>query len=143
MSVFDHEMQFIGDYNLVTVGQPTSAYLGGLSKYYIRDDVNMVEIFGNKTEALSTFVNKKHTYHIVNMDGSMPHTICVYKSGGGVFSAAHLYAFDPNRGEFKVPEASINDFFPMLLAKYLSMDMKFSQLVAQQVTTGNGTVNLN
>ncbi|MBM3548549.1 MAG: hypothetical protein FJX54_16495 [Alphaproteobacteria bacterium] len=72
----------------------------------------------------------------------MPHTICVYKSGGGLFSAAHLYAFDPNRGEFKLAAEHIDSFFALLLAKYLSMDVKFSQLVAQQVKKGQGTIKI-
>ncbi len=141
-SVFDHEMEFIGGYGLVTEGKPTTAYLGGLSKYYIRDDVDMVDIFRSKVDGLATFVNKKHSYHIVNMDGEMPHTICVYKSGGGWGTPAHLYAFDPNRGEFKVPGDSIEDFFALLLAKYLEMGVKFSQLVAQQVKKGGKPVHL-
>ena len=69
-------------------------------------------------------VNRAHEYAVTvfNMhtdDGVRGHAICSYKSGGKMFGiGSHLYAFDPNYGEFRVPTGSIVDFYDELFKLY-------------------------
>jgi len=66
-------------------------------------------------------VNKTHTYteslfHYYKEKGGVGgHAICSYKSGGKFFGlGSHLYVFDPNFGEYRVPSGQIVDFYKAL-----------------------------
>ena len=50
--------------------------------------------------------------------GGSGHAICCYKSGGKFGYYSHLYVFDPNLAEFKVPASEIYLFFAVLHAYY-------------------------
>jgi hypothetical protein len=57
------------------------------------------------------------SFDIKNLNGR--HAICSYKSSGKVFGiGSHLYVFDPNYGEFRVPTGNIKEFYRGLFAVY-------------------------
>lgn len=58
--------------------------------------------------------------------GGGRHAICSYKSGGKIFGlGAHLYVFDPNYGEFRIPTGQIREFFDSLLNSYAAGGIVF------------------
>jgi len=65
-------------------------------------------------------VNKTHTYtesifFFNTQKGLAGHAICSYRSGGKFFGlGSHLYVFDPNFGEYRVPSGQIVDFYNAL-----------------------------
>ena len=66
-------------------------------------------------------VNRTHKYYILALSipfGGSGHAICCYKSGGKFGYYSHLYVFDPNLAEFKVPASEIYLFFAVLHAYY-------------------------
>ena len=61
-----------------------------------------------------------HRYHIIAMAGfGIGHAICTYASSGKVFGRGrHVYLFDPNIGELKIPERDIGYAIEALTAFY-------------------------
>ncbi len=58
-----------------------------------------------------------HNYHMIGITGEDGgHAVACYKSGGGIFSSAHLYFFDSNRGEYKIPSSKVSAFISAYLA---------------------------
>jgi len=85
-------------------------------------------------------VNRTHCYTQTTID--MPaseshkagrHAICAYKSSGKIFGiGSHLYVFDPNYGEFRVPTDKIEYFFRSLRETYGG---EFNAVGTYKVTT--------
>jgi len=65
--------------------------------------------------------NKSHAYTVVTLclpTGARTY-VCTYKSSGKLFGlGSHLYVFDPNQGEFRIPHGKIWDFFSTLFKEY-------------------------
>jgi len=80
-------------------------------------------------------VNRTHCYTQTSFD--IPkvgrHAICAYKSSGKIFGiGSHLYVFDPNYGEFRVPTDKIEYFFRSLRETYGG---EFNAVGTYKVTT--------
>lgn len=71
--------------------------------------------------AVEARVGRTHEYAMVLLEFTTlgGHAICSYKSGGKIAGlGSHLYVFDPNFGEFKVPGGQIKAFFASLFERY-------------------------
>lgn len=72
-------------------------------------------------KAIETWAGRTHEYAIIAFDfvRGGGHATCSYKSGGKIAGlGSHLYFFDPNFGEFKVPSGKIKPFFKSLFDRY-------------------------
>lgn len=99
--------------------------------------------FGNATTSLSVkalaeavdvkrgYTQTSFSFKIGGKTGR--HAICSYKSSGKIFGiGAHLYVFDPNFGEFRVPGGQIKDFYTSLFLVYQGKG-KISSIITYQV----------
>ena len=116
------------DYALAREGNGSSVrdHLNGVGKKYglefSAEEIPAVPAGARSlAEAVPTLtVNRNHAYTmtIIRFTGGA-HAICAYKSGGKFFGlGSHLYLFDPNFGEFRIPTSSISDFYVALFKKY-------------------------
>lgn len=126
---------FLGGYGLGLTGDKESVYLGSLRKYLNEGRSSYVESASYKFEDLATFVNRRHTFTILNFDGMHPHTCAAYMSGGKKGKDTHLYFFDPNRGEFKVPAGEIDSFFAHVHYTFFQMEGGHSNIVGLRVSS--------
>jgi hypothetical protein len=82
------------------------------------------EVKSRSVQELSEVVDVKRGYTQTSFSfkkGSKTgrHGICSYKSSGKIFGfGSHLYVFDPNFGEFRVPGGQIRDFYSSLFCVY-------------------------
>ena len=83
---------------------------------------------------IKNFLTATHRYHLINFKGLHAHTICCYMSGGKIFgSGSHLYVFDPNIGEFKVPLSEVGYFLSLLVFTHISMGARNNTLTAYRI----------
>lgn len=132
--------EFLSCYDLSSDGasltQRIAKYPGkissrGLSESSISESATS---YAFEFEDFANFVNVNHRYHIINFNGSNPHTICCYMSSGKMFGyGKHLYVFEPNRGEFKVPASDIPKFFALLVFTHISLNAFNSEMVAYRI----------
>lgn len=127
--------RFVKAFGLALTGQREHLFMSFVANYTYGNPgrAKFVQRATPKFEDLATFLNQTHTYNIINFDGVHPHSICCYKSGGKKGANSHLYVFDPNRGEFKVPEGEIDHFFANLLYEYIEMEGGHSSITALRV----------
>ncbi|RUQ71508.1 hypothetical protein EJ913_12760 [Azospirillum doebereinerae] len=132
---------FLGNYGLGLSKSMQTLYLGFTAGY--RDKYkgrsSYVEAARVKFEDLATFLNQPHSFHIINFDGGHQHTTCCYKSNGKRGTSSHLYFFDPNRGEFKIPADDIDVFLAHLNFTFMEMGGGHSSVVALRVEASSST----
>ncbi len=89
----------------------------------------MLQGIGNTT-------NRTHQYCMVSFRfvGGSGHATCCYKSGGKVMGiGSHLYAFDPNFGEFKCSGGDIRAFYRALFSRYHNHKTKDGKLARHTI----------
>lgn len=60
-----------------------------------------------------------------NAQKTSGHAICAYQSGGKIFGfGSHLYAFDPNVGEFRISNDDVPAFYIALFKMYASKGLE-------------------
>jgi hypothetical protein len=132
--------EFLSRYDLslekANFTQRIAKYPGKISKHGFSESSisQSADLFAVEFEDFANFVNVNHRYHIINFNGSNPHTICCYMSSGKIFGyGKHLYVFEPNRGEFKVPASDIPKFFALLVFTHISLNAFNSEMVAYRI----------
>ncbi|GGF71962.1 hypothetical protein GCM10007301_34640 [Azorhizobium oxalatiphilum] len=125
---------FLKPYGLKVKATTGSVYLSPTVKYALTTRENYVQSTEGRFEDLVERLNTMtHAYHILNFDGVPGHTTCCYKSGGTRGKNTHLYIFDPNIGEMKVPADKIGEVLASTVYQYFSKEAYFSSLVAIEV----------
>lgn len=95
---------------------------------------------------MNTATSRTHEYTMVSFDfvGGGAHATCCYKSGGKILGmGSHLYAFDPNFGEFKVKGGEIKEFYRALFSRdhnYRNKKGELSRHTIRSVTLRGVTV---
>lgn len=128
--------EFVGNFDLSLSRETKTIYLGKLSSKFSK--ASNADAFVDDSsylfEEMATFVKQKHRYHIINLDGQTPHTICCYMSSGTAFGyGTHLYVFEPNRGEFKVPANEVDEFFACHMYEAMSAGMSIGSMTAFRI----------
>ncbi|MBM3548556.1 MAG: hypothetical protein FJX54_16530 [Alphaproteobacteria bacterium] len=89
---------------------------------------------------INNTANRTHEYTMVSFSfkGGGGHATCCYKSGGKLLGiGSHLYAFDPNFGEYKVDGGQVKTFYRTLFSRYHNYrgkDGKLNRHTINQVT---------
>jgi hypothetical protein len=87
--------------------------LGSFTTEYIsaNDDESVAEALTN----MFITAGKTHQYTALGFKcGNGGHQMVSYHSGGKVFGiGSHLYFYDPNNGEFKIPHSKLKEFFKL------------------------------
>lgn len=77
--------------------------------------------------ALRTKLRQVHRYHVMAMAGfGIGHAIAAYMSSGKMFGfSRHVYLFDPNIGELKIPEGELAYALEALTGRYKLLGSNF------------------
>jgi hypothetical protein len=83
---------------------------------------------GFEEAALLTALKRSHSYNVLALAGfGVGHATATYMSSGKIFGyGKHLYLFDPNIGELKIPESEISYAIRAFTARYQLLDKKFN-----------------
>jgi hypothetical protein len=89
---------------------------GGVHKHDFTNDAGLL-----------TALKQSHNYNVLALSGfGVGHAMATYLSSGKLFGyGKHLYLFDPNIGELKIPEAEINYAMAALTTRYKLLDKRF------------------
>ncbi|HSW06246.1 MAG TPA: YopT-type cysteine protease domain-containing protein [Aquabacterium sp.] len=90
--------------------------VGALAKHAMSDD------------GLRSKLRQVHRYHVIAMTGfGIGHAIAAYMSSGKIFGLSrHVYIFDPNIGELKIPESELAYVLQALTGRYKLLGSNFT-----------------
>jgi hypothetical protein len=91
--------------------------------------------YGLGDAGLMTALRQVHRYHVLSLTGfGDGHAIAAYMSSGKIFGLArHVYLFDPNIGEFKIPEGDLDYALEALAARYKSINLPYNACYLSEV----------
>jgi hypothetical protein len=97
--------------------------------------VNGLTKYTFPSDALVASVAQVHRYNLIALAGfGAGHATASYYSSGKILGyGRHLYFFDPNIGEFKIPEADIVYVFDALSKRYALLGTNFNNCYAGEV----------
>ncbi|MBX9752054.1 MAG: hypothetical protein K5Q68_20875 [Roseococcus sp.] len=84
---------------------------------------------------LLTQIKRVHSYHVVALAGlGVGHATATYMSSGKILGfGRHLYLFDPNIGELKIPESEVAYAIAALTTRYQLLDKKYKFLFRGEI----------